>query len=190
MREKKLKITPVQIAVVGRSGSGKSSFNNTIRGIEDGKFSKVSVFETTMEKKSFPFPDNELITLWDLPGAGTCKFPAEEYAEKMEFSTYDAFVILFCDRFTDIDRMIVDEVRKIKKPFFFARTKMDNTIRDEKLTKKNFDASRTLDRIRKDCQKQLGLEEELGWVGVDCGSKMHSTPSEDRSLDSDHHAWT
>ena len=161
--EKKLnewKRTPVHIAVVGQSGAGKSSFINTIRGLEDDEdplFAKVGVVETTMEKKSYPFPDNKLITLWDLPGSGTSNFKAAEYAEKMEFLTYDAFVILSSERFTDIDKMIADEVQRIRKPFFFARAKMDHVMKDQKrMLKDKFDALSTSDHIREDCRKQLG----------------------------------
>ena len=164
--EKKLnewKTTPVNIAVVGQSGAGKSSFINTIRCIEDAmdpSFAKVGVKQCTMEKMSFEFPDNPLIKLWDLPGAGTSDFKAAEYAKQMEFSTYDAFVILSCDRFTEIDKMVADEVQKIKKPFFFARTKLDHVMKDQRRTlKEQFNASSTSDEIREDCRKQLGLGE-------------------------------
>lgn len=157
------KETPVQIAVVGQSGAGKSSFINTIRGLEDDEdplFAEVGVVETTMKKKSYEFPDHPLITLWDLPGAGTDKFPTEEYAETMGFSTFDAFVILSSERFTEIDKMIADEVQRIKKPFFFARTKMDEVMRNER-KKKKFDASKTSDKIREDCRKYLGADRKI-----------------------------
>ena len=159
------KTTPVRIAVVGQSGAGKSAFINTIRCIEDDEdplFADVDVVECTTEKQPYAFPDNPLITLWDLPGAGTSKFNAAEYAKKFEFSSYDAFVLLSSERFTEIDQMIADEVKRIKKPFFFARTKMDNAMRDQKRKlKMKFDASKTSDHVREDCRKQLGPSSKI-----------------------------
>ena len=156
------KSQPVSIAVVGQSGAGKSSFINTIRGIDDEDdelFAPVGVVECTTEKKSYPFPDNPLILMWDLPGAGTEKFKAADYAKNMKFKTYDAFVILSSVRFTEIDQNIAKEVQKLGKPFFFARTKMDNAIRDDqRKKKKNFNPSSTADQIREDCLNKLGDE--------------------------------
>ena len=116
--EKKLNAwreTTVRIAIVGQSGAGKSSFINTIRCVEkkDRLFAKVGVVETTKDPRPYPFPDNSLITLWDLPGAGTSNFKAVEYAEEMKFSTFDAFVILSSERFTEIDKMIADDQKTL-----------------------------------------------------------------------------
>ena len=154
------KTIAVNIAVVGQSGAGKSSFINTLRGLENAKdpmFAAVDEKECTMKKKSYPFPDSPLITLWDLPGAGTKEFPAEKYAKEMKFWTYDAFIILSSERFTAIDKAIAEEIQQIKKPFFFARTKMDEVMKNRRRRLKDeFDASSTSDEIREDCRKQLG----------------------------------
>ena len=80
----------------------------------------------------------------------------------MKFSTYDAFVILSSERFTEIDKMIADEVRKIKKPFFFARTKMDEVMRNHRRDmKEEFDAFETSDQIREDCKKHLDKDSKI-----------------------------
>ena len=153
------KKTEVNIAVVGQSGSGKSSFINLIRDIDDPNdplYASTGVVETTLVPASFEFPNSSFIKMWDLPGAGTVKFNASDYAKKMEFIRYDAFVILSCDRFTEIDKSISQEIKRIEKPFFFARTKMDNVMRDEKKKKKKqFDKNKTKDEIISNIQKQL-----------------------------------
>ena len=158
------KTTPVQIAVVGQSGSGKSSFINTIRDMEDDEdplFAEVDEEECTRDPKSYALPDNDLIKLWDLPGAGTSNVKAAEYAEQMEFSKYDAFVLLSCDRFTEIDKMIAEEIKQIKKPFFFARTKMDNVMRDRKRRLKlKFDHSTASQQIKGKCLEHLGKDSQ------------------------------
>lgn len=177
----------VHIAVVGQSGAGKSSFINTIRGItneEEDLYAKTDVTECTTERMSYDFPDNSKLKMWDLPGAGTAKFKAEEYAEKMKFSQYDAFVLLSSERFTEIDKMIADEVSKIKKPFFFARTKMDNVMRDQKRTKKaKFNLEETKAQIIQNCQKQIGGEPEIFLIA---NIPDLSTDFPDIQFDNDH----
>merc|ERR1712037_876612 len=120
------KKTEVKIAVVGQSGAGKSSFINTIREIEDSEdelYAGTDVIECTRKPSEFAFPKNDLIKLWDLPGAGTGEFKADEYAKEMKFDEYNAFILLSSERFTEIDNMIAKEIEGMNKPFFFARTK-------------------------------------------------------------------
>ena len=164
------KTTPVKIAVAGSSGAGKSSFINTIRHVEKGdeNYAEVGVKETTMERKCYEFPDNPLIQLWDLPGAGTERFNAEVYAKDMKFDTYDAFVILSQTRFTEIDKMISDEAKKRSKPFFFTRTKMDDVLRSEKRENRKsgteFDPEATAKEIRDNCQETLGVSVDIFFI--------------------------
>uniref|UniRef100_A0A3Q1BTR4 IRG-type G domain-containing protein n=2 Tax=Amphiprion ocellaris TaxID=80972 RepID=A0A3Q1BTR4_AMPOC len=49
----------------------------------------------------------------------------------------------------------------MEKKFYFVRSKIDHNIQDEKRSKKNFDAEKTLTRIREDCiqgLQKLGIE--------------------------------
>ena len=65
-------------------------------------------------------------------------------------------LVLSSVRFTEIDQNIAKEVQKLGKPFFFARTKMDNAIRDDqRKKKKNFNPTSTADQIREDCLNKL-----------------------------------
>lgn len=160
----KWKTTEVNIAVVGQSGCGKSSFINALRGVhdyEDPKYAEVDVVECTMDPTEYEFPQNPLIKMWDIPGAGTGKFNASDYATEMKFSSYDAFVILSCDRFTEIDKMISEEANKLKKPFFFARTKMDETLKNQKKKlKKAFHRGNETERIKDNIKKKLGTSDD------------------------------
>ena len=64
----------VKIAIIGLSGQGKSTFINTIRGLEDNvdNESDPNIAKTTPEKqnlndpKSYTFPDSPHIVLTDL----------------------------------------------------------------------------------------------------------------------------
>ena len=74
----------------------------------------------------------------------------------MKFDKYNTFILLSSERFTQIDNMIAQEIEGMGKPFFFARTKMDNAMRDEKRKiRTKFDPRATADKIRKNCQKHL-----------------------------------
>ena len=159
------KDTPVNIAVTGQSGSGKSSFINAVRNIDDDEhpdFAAVGITETTFEPKPYAFPNNKNIMLWDLPGAGTESFKADDYSNQMDFGKYDSFVILSESRFTEIDKLIADEISKIRKKFYFVRTKMDDVMRNERrVRKKKFDATQIKMEIKKDCKGKLGGKGEV-----------------------------
>jgi GTP-binding protein EngB required for normal cell division len=155
------KKTRVYIAVTGQSGCGKSSFINRLRGLtpmdrESPQYAKIGVTETTTETTEYEFPDNPLIQICDLPGAGTATFPIDTYAEDMNFDQYHAFVILTKDRFYEKDKRIAEMVQASSKPFFFARTKMDATMKDEADDKlEDFIPLKTERKVRRNCQNQL-----------------------------------
>ena len=158
--------------VTGSSGCGKSSFINRVRGLtpedefvldESGKevpnpeYAAVGVTETTMAPHEYPFPGNDKITIWDLPGANTVNFPTSRYSEEMKFADYDAFIILTKDRFTETDKEIASQIKELSKPFFFARTQMDTTLKNEAEDRgKKFNKEETMEKIRVKCREALG----------------------------------
>ena len=158
------KMTEVNIAVVGQSGCGKSSFINTLRSVhdpEDRDYAETDVVECTTVPTSFHFPNNRLIKMWDLPGAGTENFRASKYASEMSFLKYDAFVILSCDRFTEIDQMIAEEAKKLGKQIFFSRTKMDIAMKSQKKKfKSKFDKVKEAKKIKDSILEKLDTTED------------------------------
>lgn len=110
----------LNIAVVGSSGVGKSTFINSFRGLtpsEQGAAS-VGVVETTNQLTTYEHPDFPKLKLWDLPGSffffrksffdsrhcfsgvGTPNYPKESYFNEIHFERYDFFLILSRTRFT------------------------------------------------------------------------------------------
>uniref|UniRef100_A0A8C1IW43 IRG-type G domain-containing protein n=1 Tax=Cyprinus carpio TaxID=7962 RepID=A0A8C1IW43_CYPCA len=150
----------LNIAVTGKTGSGKSSFVNAVRGLEDDDdgAAPTGVTETTMEPTMYEHPEMPNVKLWDLPGIGSPNFKAKKYLKDVKFNTYDFFIILTSERFTENDIMLAEEIRKQKKSFYFVRSKIDNDMSSEK-KKKGFDEQKVLSKIREDCQKNL---KELG----------------------------
>ncbi|KAG9331641.1 hypothetical protein JZ751_018617 [Albula glossodonta] len=155
----RLELVELNIAVTGESGSGKSSFVNAFRGLGDdidGLSAPTGVVETTMEPTMYLHPKYSNVKVWDLPGIGTPNFKADEYLEQVEFQRYDFFIIIASERFKSSNVQLAMEIQKMKKKFYFVRSKIDDNIRAEK-RKKGFDQQKTLDQIRQDCIK--GLED-------------------------------
>nr|XP_024655588.1 interferon-inducible GTPase 5-like [Maylandia zebra]XP_024655589.1 interferon-inducible GTPase 5-like [Maylandia zebra] len=153
---------PLKIAITGESKSGKSTFVSALRGIksigdEDEGAAPTGVVETTSEVTEYLHPNYPNVTLWDLPGIGTTKFPAKKYLELVGFENFDVFIIVSADRFRENDVKLAKEIQKMKKKFYFVRSKIDNNIRDEE-RKRDFSKEGTLRKIRDDSVQ--GLQKE------------------------------
>ncbi|XP_051763063.1 interferon-inducible GTPase 5-like [Ctenopharyngodon idella] len=146
----------LNIAVTGKTGSGKSTFVNALRGLGENAAgaAPTGVTETTMEVTMYEHPGMQNVKIWDLPGIGSPKFKAKKYLEDVKFNTYDFFIILNSERFMQDDIMLAKEIKKQKKLFYFVRSKIDNDIRAEE-RKKGFDEQKVLSIIKEDCQKNL-----------------------------------
>ncbi|KAG7492468.1 hypothetical protein MATL_G00014730 [Megalops atlanticus] len=153
----------LNIAVTGASGKGKSTFINTIRGLGDEEegSAPTGVVETTMEPTPYPYPEFPNIKMWDLPGIGTENFRPDQYLEQVEFKRYDFFIIVSSERFTCNDANLAREIQKMGKHFYFARSKIDQSLEGEK-RKKKYDEKAVLDLIQQDCI--TGLQK----LGVEC----------------------
>ncbi|XP_026788013.2 interferon-inducible GTPase 5 [Pangasianodon hypophthalmus] len=147
----------LNIAVTGESGSGKSTFINAFRGLgdEDEDSAETGVVETTTVPTAYPYPKFPNVKLWDLPGIGTPRFKADEYLEQVQFERYDFFIIIASDRFRECHANLAAEIQKMKKKFYFVRSKIDSNTEAEK-RKKTFNKDTILDKIRENCTKGLG----------------------------------
>ncbi|XP_065822744.1 interferon-inducible GTPase 5-like [Labrus bergylta] len=148
---------PLNIAVTGETGSGKSSFVNAIRGIDnkDEKAAPTGFVETTMEVTPYPHPNYPKVIFWDLPGIGSTKYPAAKYLKKVGFEKFDFFIIISYDRFRENDVKLAKEIQKMEKKFYFVRSKIDHNISDEKRSQRDFNEERTLTQIRNNCIQGL-----------------------------------
>ncbi|XP_014016567.2 interferon-inducible GTPase 5 [Salmo salar] len=156
---KEINNVELNIAVTGETGSGKSTFVNAFRGMKDNDdgAAPTGVVETTMDANAYPHPKYPNMQVWDLPGIGTATFKPEEYLQKVEFDRFDFFIIVSSERFRANDISLAKEIQKMKKKFYFVRSKIDNDIRAEG-RKEKFDKAKTLETIRQYCIK--GLEDQ------------------------------
>ncbi|XP_028678265.2 interferon-inducible GTPase 5-like [Erpetoichthys calabaricus] len=148
----------LNIAVTGESGSGKSTFVNSIRGLcdEDENAAKTGVTETTTEPTMYSYPKYPNVRLWDLPGIGTMNFKADEYLEQVNFAQYDFFIIIASDRFKQNHLMLAQEIEKMGKHFYFVRSKIDADLHASKIRRKStFNEKKILMEIRQDCTECL-----------------------------------
>ncbi|KAH3727200.1 hypothetical protein DPMN_053129 [Dreissena polymorpha] len=151
------KTCPIKIAISGSSGTGKSSFINAFRGLQDydTDAAPVGTNETTMDPTVYRHPGYQNIELWDLPGVGTPTFPKETYLRQINVDTYDFFLLITCTRFYDDDRWLAKEILSRKKRFYFLRTKIDDDIRNGKRSKRDFNTAEWLEDTKKRCLQYL-----------------------------------
>ena len=144
---------PLNIAVTGESGSGKSTFLNAFMGIAntDERAAPTGVVETTMKPVPYPHPICPNVTIWDLPGIGTTKFPADQYLEYIEFEKFDFFIIVSAGRLSENDAKLAQEIKKMGKKFYFVHSKIDRNLCDAQRSQREYDKEKTLQEIRKCC---------------------------------------
>ncbi|CAF1042181.1 unnamed protein product [Adineta steineri] len=148
---------PYHIAILGRSGVGKSSLCNSILGIssEQTDSAPVGVIETTLIPTSYKLMDN--VFIWDVPGVATPSITKNDYCKLIDINRYDMFLILSRGRFTEIDLWLSDIVRdRFNKTLFFVRTGIDEELRNHRRDYPgNFNVINVLDLIRNNCFRNL-----------------------------------
>ncbi|KAK9394476.1 interferon-inducible GTPase 5-like [Crotalus adamanteus] len=153
---------PLNIAVVGKAGAGKSSFINAFRGIndDDEEAAEVGTVEKKTVPKAHPHPSLPNTTIWELPEIRTCNSKAAEYLKKVQFERYDVFVLIVTDHFTENDAFLAKEIQRRRKKFYFVRSKIDISMEGER-RKRNFNMEQTLETIRNYCEDTLKEAAEL-----------------------------
>lgn len=156
-KTKQWKDVHINIAIVGETYVGKSTFINQLRGLKewDKGFAPVGVGDTTLEPTPYKNPYNANMIFWDLPGVGTLRFPKDDsYLETIKIDRYDFFVIISDTCFSENDAWLARNIGNRGKPFFFVRTKLD-----EAMANAGYDGQSSMEevipRIYKSCQDNL-----------------------------------
>jgi len=150
----------MNFGVTGASGAGKSSLINALLGKRpnDPGAAQVGVTETTITPTPYAAPAAQLGTmkLWDLPGAGTQRFPRDNYIKVMGLRYFDGLLIVTATRFTEVDVMLFREARVWKIPCYLVRTKADVDIESGTEDYGKTPAI-TVQELRSDLQQRMSL---------------------------------
>lgn len=110
----------VSIALFGQPGCGKSSLINRLTG---QRLAREGVRnDVTTERMEFEWNG---LTLVDLPGYDTARFPAGEYLERFRVLEFDLLLCVFDGKFHKADTELFHEVTRRGKTCLFVRNKHD-----------------------------------------------------------------
>uniref|UniRef100_K7F0S2 IRG-type G domain-containing protein n=1 Tax=Pelodiscus sinensis TaxID=13735 RepID=K7F0S2_PELSI len=183
--------TVVNIAVTGETGAGKSSFINALRGLtaEDDGAAPTGVTETTKQPTVYPHPNHPKVRLWDLPGIGGPDFHPCTYLRKVNFKSYDFFVIVASERFTCSHTTLAQEIGRMGKRFYFVRSKVDDDLRNEERDRpRTFRREMVLQRLQADCRENLqraGMSHPEIFLLSSCDFTQYDAPALLRALRDD-----
>ncbi|XP_053377791.1 T-cell-specific guanine nucleotide triphosphate-binding protein 2-like [Mercenaria mercenaria] len=122
------------VGVTGKTGAGKSSLINALRGLKprDKGAAAVGVSETTKTIQSYPYPGHDHVILKDYPGIGTQDFSKDDYMEKTKLLDSSVIVIVSSERFTENDLWIAKKAMEVHRNVLFVRTKIDTDLRNSR----------------------------------------------------------
>lgn len=134
----------INIAVFGSTGCGKSSLVNALRGrkASDPDAAPVGVEETTAAPVAYNLAEPEhgkgdqkdsarQVRIWDMPGAGTTRFPSAECVKTMGLRYFDVVILVVSGKISETDIKVAEELDMFKVPHFIVRSQVDCDIENE-----------------------------------------------------------
>ncbi|XP_032886776.1 T-cell-specific guanine nucleotide triphosphate-binding protein 2-like [Amblyraja radiata] len=142
---------PINIAVLGDGGAGKSTFINTMRGVRSGDQGAAPVggYEASVNPVGYPYPSLPNVQLWDLPGSNSFGFEMSRYLKQVQFESYDFYIIVSQSRFRESDGELSKKIQQQGKGFYYIRSKIDNDAYSMQMQGTDFGEGQR--QIRQDC---------------------------------------
>lgn len=152
---KRCKKQTVKIAVAGRTTAGKSTFINTMRGCDknDPSFAKPGAGNTTLTVERYPYPHNDRICFYDLPGYGTKIMPKTKFLQNVDICEYDYFFILYNSSVTEDDAWFAQQIQTTLSSFCFVRTMLDQNLYNAE--RDGIDEKTIMEGIRQDFKNSV-----------------------------------
>ncbi|EFX03143.1 interferon-inducible GTPase [Grosmannia clavigera kw1407] len=122
----------IHVAVCGPAGSGKSSIINALRGLKnkDATAAATGTVETTQRQQKYEAHHGiGCIMLYDCPGAGTLRNPAEDYGSSQKLHIFNVVLIVLGERFGEIELDIIRSCVARQQPFFVIQSRADERTR-------------------------------------------------------------
>jgi small GTP-binding protein len=117
----KLDRVEVKVALFGQPGAGKSSLINRLTG---QRLAKVGVrTDTTTEAASYSYNG---LTLVDLPGYDTKRFPRDRFFEQFKIKEFDLFLCVFAGKYTGADTAFFRELHQSGKVCLLVSNKAED----------------------------------------------------------------
>jgi len=174
------RVRGINWAILGDSGTGKSTLINTLRGLraQDEGAAQVGVTETTAAPTHYALPDSgafasipnrDLYRIWDIPGAGTPDQPADTYVSEMGLRHFDAVILVIGPRFTEVALMLLVHLRRFRVPVLVVRNKVDHDIENQ-MEDHGWTRDQTLTHLRADLVRRGSID--VGDVFLIAASKV------------------
>ncbi|KAF9043950.1 immunity-related GTPases-like protein, partial [Panaeolus papilionaceus] len=118
------------VAVVGESGTGKSTFINAIRGLSSGSAGSAtsSINECNATVTRYEDPRHTDLVWYDVPGSNTATVTCWSYFMDQGLFAFDALVLVFSNRFTQTVSTVLKNAKTCNKPVFLVRTMADQIM--------------------------------------------------------------
>jgi uncharacterized protein (DUF697 family) len=167
----------VRIAVIGRSGVGKSSLINALYG---EKVAQTGSIETTEEPQEFNVRG---LTLVDLPGCGTTRFPRDTYVEDLGLAHYDAFILVVAKRIYEDDLELMAAITgRLGKNVHVVRSMVDQDVANARRDGRTEEETLTL--LRDDLAARFAAGTRL-WLVASPNPRRFDFPALEASLSDD-----
>ncbi|XP_051888723.1 interferon-inducible GTPase 5-like [Pristis pectinata] len=155
--------TTIDIAVIGESGAGKSSFLNALgASVVKGRRASAAEKEGGMEPIRYQLPSDDAVSLWDLPAIQTRNFEAGAYLKSITLESYHCFIVLSSAPFEETAWQLAKEIQETKKKCYFVRNKIDCLLETVKQQEQSqYDENKALEYLRNtstERSKKEGLE--------------------------------
>ncbi|VDI62814.1 Hypothetical predicted protein [Mytilus galloprovincialis] len=154
----------IKLAVTGRSCTGKSTFINLVRDVDDGepKFAKTGLGDCNMKPTEYEHPRNSLITLTDLPAFGTDTVTKKMFLESIDLSVFDFVLIFFDSVIMEDDLWIAKQLQALGTSYCFVRSKNDLEILH---AKDKCDMGKTEIEVVNEIRKTIEISNHRGLKG-------------------------